>query len=90
VSPKSKKIVNPETKNLPRLGYTRDELAISLRVSIRTINNLLREGALVRRKIGTATLIPVSSVEAFMRKDHATGEAGKRRGSAKGTRRGSR
>ncbi len=74
------------------LVYEVDELAKLLRVSPRTIGNLMRNGSLVRRKIGARTVIPKSSVEAFLRRDHATGEEGKRplRGSAKGTRRGSR
>ncbi len=74
------------------LVYEIDELAKLLHISVRTIGNLLRNGSLVRRKIGSRTVIPRTSVEAFLRRDHATGEEGKRtrRGSAKGTRRGSR
>ena len=72
------------------LVYEVNELAALLRVSPRTIGNLMRNGSLVRRKIGKRTVILRTSVEAFLRRDHSTGEEGKRRrGSAKG-RRGSR
>ncbi len=77
------------------LVYEVNELAKLLRVSPRTIGNLLRNGSLVRRKIGSRTVVPKSSVDAFLRRDHTTrvpGEEGKRkrRGSASNTRRGSR
>jgi excisionase family DNA binding protein len=52
--------------------YTKAQAAIFLNVSPRTINNLLRAKELVRRKIGRKTLIPKTSLEAFLRKDHAT------------------
>jgi len=41
-------------------------------VSERTIGNLLRRKELVRRRIGSRTLIPRTSLEAFLKKDHAT------------------
>src|SRR5258708_39598472 len=82
------------------LVYTIPEVAILLKVSERMVGTLLRSGQLVRRKIGSRTLVPRSSIEAFLRRDHPgrtalvhpAGEEGKRphRGSAKGTRRGSR
>ena len=72
------------------LVYSVRETALALGVSSRTIRNLLRAKQLVRRKIGSRTLIPISSVEAFLRRDHATGEEGKRPRPAKGTKRGSR
>jgi hypothetical protein len=78
--------VSPKTEtpavipsNVTPLAYNKEEAATALSVSPRTIRNLLRGGQLVRRKIGARTVIPVSSVEAFLRKDHATGEAGKRK-----------
>ena len=54
--------------------YTKAQAAIFLNVSPRTINNLLRMKQLVRRKIGSKTLIPVSSLKAFLTKDHPTHE----------------
>ncbi len=55
--------------------YTKAQAAMYLNVSPRTINNLLRIKQLVKRKIGAKTLIPVTSLKAFLLKDHATREA---------------
>jgi excisionase family DNA binding protein len=81
------------------LVYEIDELAKLLHVSTRTIGNMLRLRRLVGRKIGRRTVIPRSSVESFLKRDHPgrealphpAGEEGKRprRGSAKSTQRGS-
>jgi len=54
--------------------YTKAQAAMFLNVSLRTVNNLLRMRQLVRRKIGSKTLIPVSSLKAFLTKDHPTHE----------------
>jgi excisionase family DNA binding protein len=54
--------------------YTKEQAAMFLNVSPRTINNLLKMKQLVRRKIGSRTLIPVSSLKAFLTKDHPTHE----------------
>jgi excisionase family DNA binding protein len=54
--------------------YTKAQAAQFLNVSPRTINNLLRMKQLVKRKIGTRTLIPVTSLKAFLLKDHLTHE----------------
>jgi excisionase family DNA binding protein len=43
-----------------------------LGISQGTVKNLLRRGELVRRKIGARTLIPRSSVESFLKRDHPT------------------
>jgi excisionase family DNA binding protein len=43
-----------------------------LNVSRNTIFNLLRRKELVRRKIGGKTLIPKTSLEAFLKRDHPT------------------
>jgi excisionase family DNA binding protein len=78
VSPKTEtRAVTPST--VVPLAYSVEEVAVALRVSPRTIRNLLREGQLVRRKIGARTVIPVSSVESFLRRDHATGQEGTRK-----------
>jgi excisionase family DNA binding protein len=77
VSPQPTAVILSNT--IPPLAYTMDETATALRVSARTIRNLLRAGHLVRRKIGARTVIPVSSVEAFLRRDHPTGMEGKRK-----------
>jgi len=52
--------------------WTKAQAAAYLNVSERTIGNLLRRRELVRRKIGSRTLIPRTSIEAFLKKDHAT------------------
>jgi excisionase family DNA binding protein len=52
--------------------YSQEQAAIFLGVSVRTIKNLLAAKQLVKRKIGTRTLIPVTSLRAFLTKDHAT------------------
>jgi excisionase family DNA binding protein len=43
-----------------------------LNCSKRTIENLVANGSLVRRKIGNLARIPRTSIEAFLRKDHVT------------------
>ncbi len=85
VSPKSETSAVITTNSVVPLVYSIDETALALRVSSRTIRNLLRAGQLVRRKIGSCTVIPVTSVEAFLRRDHATGEEGKRTRKKAGT-----
>jgi excisionase family DNA binding protein len=52
--------------------WTRAQAAAYLNVSVRTVNNLLARKELVRRKIGSRALIPRSSVESFLRRDHST------------------
>lgn len=52
--------------------WTVEQAARYLNVSVRTIGNLLKKKQLVRRKIGSRTLIPKSSIEQFLRRDHAT------------------
>ncbi len=43
------------------------------------VRNLLSAGELARRKVGSRTITPGTSVEAFLRKDHATGEGKRKR-----------
>jgi len=52
--------------------YSKEQAAIFLGISVRTVNNLLQMKQLVRRKIGRKTLIPVTSLKAFLTKDHPT------------------
>jgi excisionase family DNA binding protein len=63
--------INPRWTPEPALFDTR-QAAAYLNVSPRTVKNLLRASELVRRKIGRKTLIPKTSLEAFLKKDHAT------------------
>ena len=63
--------INPSWMPEPAL-WTKAQAAAYLNVSERTIGNLLRRKELVRRRIGSRTLIPKTSLEAFLKKDHAT------------------
>jgi len=54
------------------LLLTKEQTAALLNVSVRTVGNLLARRELVRRKIGTRTLIPRTSIDAFLKRDHAT------------------
>jgi excisionase family DNA binding protein len=64
----------PITTGTEPLVYSVEELAVALTLCTRTVRNLIRTRALVSRKVGRRVLIPRSSVEAFLRKDHSTGE----------------
>lgn len=55
-----------------KLLVTKREAASALSVSIRTIENFIRRKELAARKIGRRTLIPLASLEAFARRDHAS------------------
>lgn len=48
------------------------QAAAMLGVSQTTVKALIRRGELVRRKVGARTLIPRTSIENFVRKDHQT------------------
>jgi excisionase family DNA binding protein len=48
------------------------QAAALLGVSQGTIKNLLARRELVRRKIGARTLIPRTSIDAFLKRDHQT------------------
>lgn len=54
------------------LLLTKAQAAALLNVSVRTITNLLARRELVRRRVGGKALIPRTSIEAFLRKDHIT------------------
>jgi len=62
---------NPDWMPEPAL-YSKQQAAVFLGVGVRTIEVLLANKQLVRRKIGSRTLIPLSSLRAFLTKDHAT------------------
>lgn len=49
-----------------------EQTSALLGISQGTVKNLLRRGELVRRKIGSRTLIPRTSVESFLKRDHQT------------------
>jgi excisionase family DNA binding protein len=61
-----------QDSNSRKLLVTKREAASLLSVSIRTIENFIRRKELVARKIGRRTLIPLTSLESFARRDHAS------------------
>jgi len=69
-----------DTHNIPKLLVSKREAAAALGVSVRTIDNLLAHKELVARKIGRRTLIPVTELERFARRDHATTSRARRGG----------
>ena len=58
--------------NLEPVAHTTHETAYMLRLSERFVRKLVSNKQLVARKVGRRTLIPRSSIDAFMRKDHPT------------------
>jgi excisionase family DNA binding protein len=56
----------------PKLLYSKQEAAETLSVSRRTIDNLITNGELVTRRIGSRVLIPYSCLVQFTRRDHIT------------------
>jgi excisionase family DNA binding protein len=55
-----------------KLLLSKRDCAAALSVSVRTVENLIARKELVARRIGSRTLIPVASLEAFTKRDHAT------------------
>jgi len=64
--------MNSTQQKETRLLVTKREAASALSVSIRTVENFIRRKELAARKIGRRTLIPLASLEAFARRDHAS------------------
>jgi excisionase family DNA binding protein len=61
-----------DTTQIERLAVSTREAAELLSVSPRTIQNYIAAKLLPARKIGRRTVIPVRSLEAFLRTDHAS------------------
>lgn len=58
---------------LSKFNFTRKEGAEKLGVSVRTIDTLIKIGALRTQKIGSRVLIPVEALEEFRRiSEHST------------------
>jgi excisionase family DNA binding protein len=55
-----------------KLLYSKKEAASALSVSVRTLENYIRRKELIARRIGRRTLVPLASLEAFARRDHAS------------------
>jgi excisionase family DNA binding protein len=60
------------------LMFTKRQSSLLLSLSLNTISNLIKTKQLVARKVGSKVLIPRSSIEAFTRRDHRTGEEGRK------------
>jgi excisionase family DNA binding protein len=60
------------------LMFTRRQASLLLSLSVNTIGNLIKTKQLIGRKVGRKVLIPRSSIEAFTRRDHKTGEEGRK------------
>jgi excisionase family DNA binding protein len=56
------------------LAVSMDEAARLLGVSPRTVANLARANRLTSRRIGRRRVIPVSALDAFLRRDHPVRE----------------
>ena len=67
----------PEFMPEPAL-WTKKQTKALINCSMSTLGNLLKTGQLVKRKIGRKTMIVRTSAEAFIRKDHKTGEEGRK------------
>jgi excisionase family DNA binding protein len=65
-------ILPSEQKERIKLLVSKREAASALSVSVRTVENLIRRKELLARKIGRRTLIPLSALESFARRDHKT------------------
>jgi excisionase family DNA binding protein len=55
-----------------KLVHNRIEAATILGISVRTIDNLILNGELTVRRIGTRVVIPHHSIVQFIRRDHPT------------------
>jgi hypothetical protein len=55
---------------IEKLLYSREDAAIALSISIRSVDYLISEGKLTTRRIGRKTLIPVGDIKRFARADH--------------------
>jgi excisionase family DNA binding protein len=64
--------MTPEQQpDVPAL-FSLDRAANYLSVSERTIRNLIKNRELVGRHIGRRTLVPYTSLQAFLKRDHVT------------------
>lgn len=59
-----------EKSEVKKILVSKRDAALTLSLSIRTIENLIARNELVIRRVGSRTLIVASSLEAFARLDH--------------------
>ena len=55
-----------------KILVTRQEAAVLLSVSLRTLDTLLARSELVTRRVGRRRLIPRTELERFAKRNHAT------------------
>lgn len=67
-----------EQKERIKLLVSKREAAEMLSLSIRSIDNLISCRELIARKVGRRTLVPLSALEAFARRDHPTRDDNRR------------
>lgn len=67
-----------EQKERIKLLVSKREAAEMLSLSIRSIDNLISCRELIARKVGRRTLVPLSALEAFARRDHSTRDDNRR------------
>jgi excisionase family DNA binding protein len=65
-------LVGPTNPIQPKLLYSKQEAAKMLSGSARTVDNLITNGKLVTRRIGSRVLIPYSSLVQCAKRDHST------------------
>jgi hypothetical protein len=63
----------PMDPHIEKLLYSRQDAAVALSVSLRSIDYLISDGKLTTRRIGRKTLIPVTDIRRFARGDHPEG-----------------
>jgi excisionase family DNA binding protein len=61
------------TTALPKLFYTRQEVAQILSMSVRSIDSMIALKELPVRRFGKSVRIPAESLRAFAKRDHQTG-----------------
>jgi excisionase family DNA binding protein len=74
--------IQAEWKPEPAL-WTIQQASLYLNVCPNTIRNLIRNGELVGRRIGARVLVPFTSLESFLRRDHSTGQSKSEKGETK-------
>jgi excisionase family DNA binding protein len=55
-----------------KLAYSKAEATAILGVSLRTIDNLIAHKEITVRRVGRRVLIPLTSMTAFLLRDHCT------------------
>jgi excisionase family DNA binding protein len=59
-----------------KLLLSKKESAAALGISVRSVENFIRRKELPARKLGRRTLIPLTALQQFARRDHETRSVG--------------